>query len=42
MVAIRNWECFCEGQEMHENFLQESTETDKVNIYSWAELGILV
>ena len=34
MVAIRNWELFYEGQEMHDNFLQKSTETDQVNIYS--------
>ena len=29
-------ECFCEGKEMHENFLQDNPETDTVKIYSWA------
>lgn len=36
VVALRNRECFCEGKEMHGNFLQESTGTDKVKIYSFA------
>ena len=29
-VSIRNRDCFCEGKEVNENFLQESTGTDKV------------
>ena len=35
-VAIMKRECFCEGKEMPENFLQESTGTDKGKMYSWA------
>ena len=35
MVAVRNREDFCKGKAMHENFLQESTGTDTVKIYSW-------
>lgn len=34
MVAVRNREHFFERKEMHENFLQESTEADKVKIHS--------
>ena len=44
-MAIRNGECFCEGKEMQENFLQESTGRDKVKIYKLfvlGQLGILI
>ena len=34
MVAVRNRESLCEGKGIQEDFLQESTETDKVKIFS--------
>lgn len=39
MVAVRNREHFFERKEMHENFLQESTGADKVEMK--AELLVL-
>ena len=36
MVVTRNKEAFCEGNRVLENFMQESTGTDKVKMYGWA------
>lgn len=41
MMAVRNRECFCAREEMHENFLQESPGTDMVKISLKAELLVL-